>query len=314
MTTSGGGLDLAEAARQLRLQLEWASGTFWLGMVFAEQGHERRGLCAIAQEEQGFLALQIGSPASAGSILATVLGAEQPLWLDLAAPEASKVWRDAAWSLVAGLNERRERLRRAGHALVIAGPTWLKTEIREAAPDLWSIVEMRLELDPPQEVLSRRSWEAPGVAARRQLWDFTVSAFSASELRRLVHFTLPEIRHELPSQASMAQLVDAVLDAAIRRGMLDRFIEAVKAERPRRAGELATLQAEGAASPALSPVVDQVQLLSRRTRARFHKELEGIVGTRRLDPDRLPELVEEAKARGATEEALRVALDRALAD
>jgi len=312
LSTHQTGLDLVEAARQLRTQLDFAGASFWLGAVFADLDKDRRALGAIAEEDGGFRRTVALSPPEPSTLVDQVLTATSPVWIDLTAPQTSAAWRDAVWTLVSRLNERRERMRRAGQALVLAGPHWLKPEIRDAGPDLWSIVEMRLELGSVDVTIDKRAWVTPSAHLRKLLYSFTVSAFSATELRRLVRYNVPDIHDHIAWGTSLAQVTEGVLDAAIRQGTLDVLVRAMEQERPRRASELHTIkEALGLGAPEGPPVSEQVSVLPRRYRARFNRELEQF-GVTQVDLDHLPELIELAKARGADEHALRQALDRAL--
>ncbi len=72
-------------------------------------------------------------------------GDAELVWLEAVAGGAG--WTEAWDDLLLRLNERRERLRKGlCGGLILVAPTALKARIREAAPDLWSIRALVLEL------------------------------------------------------------------------------------------------------------------------------------------------------------------------
>ena len=159
---------------QLRRHLQYATD-FWLGVVCASD------IAAVNELRTRALALlptqtraaMVRVPATPEELVETLM------WLDRDdVREAALVWVEAiyvteAWrrgweTFFLRGNERRERWRRRlTGGLVVVGPPDLKVWMREAAPDLWSVrilvVELRVE---PRESPQAPEAPVPEVAVR----------------------------------------------------------------------------------------------------------------------------------------------------
>ncbi len=148
-------MNAEEAWQELLTHAEWSQGP-WLGWIFAEAEAPlellRGRLTQLLKERDEELRLLRPSTAEEANHLLENLFAAQMLerggvWLTL-------VGRDAAWEQAWRrfhhlLNERRERLmRHLRGPLIIVGPPGWKEAARDAAPDLWTLRTVLLELDP----------------------------------------------------------------------------------------------------------------------------------------------------------------------
>lgn len=145
-----------EAAWQaLRQHIEWTQG-FWSGWVFTDYTpslHElhRRAEVLLRGVGRQTVFRQPREPAELVDVL---------LWLNagadgcdgcviVAVVQSGEAWRDAWDQLMLRLNERRELLRaKIQGGLLLCAPTSFKARTREAAPDLWSIRSLALEVAP----------------------------------------------------------------------------------------------------------------------------------------------------------------------
>ena len=146
-----------EAAWQsLRQHVEWTPG-FWLGWIFTDHTPSGRELFdRVADQLRGLgrssVIRQPGSPEELVEQLAWVLGGADGAdgCIAIEIRSQSKDWVERWDELLLRLNERRELLRRVlrGGLLLIA-PTAVKSHTRVAAPDLWSIRSLALDVEPP---------------------------------------------------------------------------------------------------------------------------------------------------------------------
>ncbi len=145
---------------RLRRQLEYADG-FWLGFVFCASPAtlgvlERRTENVLRARARGQLVLAPQSPDAlvddAAHLLELVRGNTLGcVWLAALdvddAGEADGPWARAWDRTLLTLNQAREPLRKGlGAGLLVAAPPRVKPRIREAAPDLWSIRGMVIDL------------------------------------------------------------------------------------------------------------------------------------------------------------------------
>lgn len=82
---------------------------------------------------------------------------------------------------------------------------------------------------------------------RRALHELLISLFETDELRRWLghHDVLETLRTLLPEGASLAQIVNALVEAAERRGLIGSlFFEALLQERPERSGDIEWVRAQ----------------------------------------------------------------------
>src|SRR5205085_7053315 len=149
---------------RLRRQLEFAEG-FWLGFVFCSSPAalgvlQRRTENVLRVRARRQLVVAPRSPQELVSKAAELVehggdGTLGCLWLAaLAVDDAGQSngpWQ-AAWDrALLALNQAREPLRRRlGCGLLVAAPPRMKPRVREAAPDLWSIRAMVIDLDAAQ--------------------------------------------------------------------------------------------------------------------------------------------------------------------
>jgi formylglycine-generating enzyme required for sulfatase activity len=148
-------LDPTGAAEWERLLVQLEIGSrFFLGFVFCDHPAT---LAAFVERSEAILdAVPAGARVvralSASDllerILPTIFEGEElaipssaPVWIDLTTGD-DEAWRQARTQFLARLNERRERMRRrAQRPLILALPSSAQRQVRDVAPDLWSIRE-----------------------------------------------------------------------------------------------------------------------------------------------------------------------------
>ena len=150
--------------QQLRRQFELADG-FWLGFVFCPSPRtvavlRRRTGQILKFRAQRLRVIRPSSPDDFGSLLPALFEPESAqagcIWIEsihTSSPtrhaRESGDWTLAWDSFLLRANERRDALRRRlGGGLILAAPPEVKPRVRDAAPDLWSIRSLVLELRP----------------------------------------------------------------------------------------------------------------------------------------------------------------------
>lgn len=113
----------------------------------------RRTERACALDDRPFARITIDAPTTLRTHALSAVVEREPdtlVWLEAFGPQS--LWA-SAWSYAAQRwNERREPLRRSHlRALIVCAPTWAKPVIRQAAPDLWSIMNLLLEPPPRRQ-------------------------------------------------------------------------------------------------------------------------------------------------------------------
>ena len=98
-----------------------------------------------------------------------------------------------------------------------------------------------------------KAWDAPEIdrapspaSRRRAVHDLLLELFTEDELRRWLghHDVIEPLRRELPTEVSLSRIVDDVVAAAERRGLLGpSFFDALEQERPWRADDIARVRA-----------------------------------------------------------------------
>ena len=156
---------------QLKRHLEF-SEDFWLGVVCTPDprpAHElrQRAIDMLPTRTRRGLTMAPTTPEALVDVLAWLdrdeVRAAALVWVE--AVHEGEAWRRAWETVLLRGNERRERWRRhLKGALVFVGPPALKVWMREAAPDLWAIRALLLELDPLAQSAPPARVEAAGEA------------------------------------------------------------------------------------------------------------------------------------------------------
>ena len=150
--------------QQLRRQFELADG-FWLGFVFCPSPRtvavlRRRTGQVLKFRAQRLRVIRPSLPDDFGSFLPALFEPESAqagcIWIEsihTSSPtrhaRESGDWTLAWDSFLLRANERRDAMRRhLGGGLILAAPPEVKPRVRDAAPDLWSIRSLVLELRP----------------------------------------------------------------------------------------------------------------------------------------------------------------------
>src|SRR5216683_3863364 len=150
-----------EEWQRLRQQLELAEG-FWLGFVFVRSPRQAASLRSRTEQllrvhARATKAVVPETPDELRSALSDVFAKDSAavgcLWIECVrsdpplADGTAGPWTSAWDSLLLRANERREAIRRhlAG-GLVFAAPSEIKPRVRDAAPDIWSLRSLVLEV------------------------------------------------------------------------------------------------------------------------------------------------------------------------
>ena len=143
---------LDEQWRILQRQLDFASGP-WLGFLFVRSSAALLWLrCqtkAYLRERSPVWIDHANEPTGVPELLGDVLRnpTAQLVWLDLLHQDPAGPWAAARRQLLLRANERREALLRAARGgLLLALPLAEKSTVRDAAPDLWSMRSLVLDL------------------------------------------------------------------------------------------------------------------------------------------------------------------------
>ena len=155
--------------QQLRRQFELADG-FWLGFVFCPSPRtvavlRRRTGQILKFRAQRLRVIRPSSPDDFGSLLPALFEPESAqagcVWIEsIHTSSPTRHARESGdWTLawdrfLLRANERRDALRRRlDGGLILAAPPEVKPRVRDAAPDLWSIRSLVLDL-PPSSIAS----------------------------------------------------------------------------------------------------------------------------------------------------------------
>ena len=155
--------------QRLRRQIEWANG-FWLGFLFCQSPQVAATIRARVKNllrfrARAFQVLVPTDPDELGSLLPVLfepaMATPGLVWVEAVRGDAPEVLADqpgpwtAAWDkLLLLLNERRDALgRHLQGGLTMVAPIAIKPRARVAAPDVWSIRSVVMELPPPPVAL-----------------------------------------------------------------------------------------------------------------------------------------------------------------
>ena len=159
-----------DAWQQIRRQFELTSG-FWLGFVFCPSPRtaavlRRRTEQTLRFRAQRLRVIRPSSPDDFGSLLPALFEPESAqagcVWIESIRTSSparhtneSGDWTSAWDSFLLRANERRDAMRRhLEGGLILAAPPEVKPRVRDAAPDIWSIRSLVLELRPSRPVSS----------------------------------------------------------------------------------------------------------------------------------------------------------------
>lgn len=161
---SGDSPELGEAGEKqwarLRAQIE-LSESFWLGFVFSPSPRSvillrERAERLLRTQTQPLLLVRPSAPDELRRILPMLLESPDPVsagctWIESVREDSpgatEQPWTQAWDDLFLRMNERRDALRaRLQGGLVFAAPPGIKPRVREAAPDLWSVRSLVIDL------------------------------------------------------------------------------------------------------------------------------------------------------------------------
>lgn len=226
-----------EQWRRLARHVQLVSG-FWLGFVFTPSPLSALVLRLRLEQElalrgRTLLEISISRPdeltalldplprrediARAGCTWIVGLHADTPGPSEGDAPEL-RPWTLAWDTLFLRLNERRDRLRgRLQGGLVFVAPPGIKPRVREAAPDLWSVRELVIELRPTPPTESME----PGVLSQlRRVHESRPGPGGPDPMLALARAVLPETddpveRGEMLLRAAEGFLAEGKLDEVL---------------------------------------------------------------------------------------------------
>ena len=204
----------AEAGDTLASHLAWAEPP-WLGFVFTP---DLRALHAL-QRRVDAAGRQVvpHTPQKLRSCLPRLLDASQEaglVWVvavhDESPSQPPGPWTEALDWLLMRANERRQQLLAAVDGLLFVAHPSVKARIREAAPDLWSVRSLVLEL--PASPPSPRTWSAAPVEPMGPSLEELVGPDAVAELVPLA--THAEALFQQGWAAEAAEAATAWVDAA----------------------------------------------------------------------------------------------------
>ena len=153
-----------EAWRQLRRQFELADG-FWLGFVFCPSPRvvavlRRRTEQILKFRARTLRVIRASLPEDFGEVLPALFENESTrascIWIESIHVDVPSLQSDepGEWTLawdrfLLRANEHRDAIRRRFHGgIIVAAPPSVKSRARDAAPDLWSIRSLALDVQP----------------------------------------------------------------------------------------------------------------------------------------------------------------------
>ncbi len=146
---------------RLRRQIDLADGP-WIAFVFSVEPTQvevlrRRTGSVLLPKVRSFVNLRAHTPLELYLAFRSLLKGRRArapaVWLDVIGgdynAESGGAWRCACKEFLLRLDKRRDRLRQAApHGLILALPADLKPLVRSAAPDLWSVRSLVVDLVP----------------------------------------------------------------------------------------------------------------------------------------------------------------------
>ena len=246
--------------QQLRRQFELAEG-FWVGFLFCPSPHtvsvlRHRTEQILKFRVQHLRKIQPNSPEELRAIL--------PLLFEPASTQASCVWIDSIhvdsplhladgsgpWSLawdhvLLRANEHRDALRRhLTGALIFSAPPEVKPHARDAAPDLWSIRSLVLDLAPIRNDPSRDVYrDTPGTRdthanARGALSDASINVeFALAEIDRITRRSADNENHRAHGLARIhLRAIEGLLQQGRTHDAVDVAAKTLTLLRERRIG------------------------------------------------------------------------------
>lgn len=218
-----------EAAWQsLRQHIEWTSG-FWLGWIFTDHTPSGRELfdraAALVHGLGRRSALREPDvPEALTEQLAWLLGGADGVdgCVAIEIRSQGEDWVEHWDQFLLRLNERRELLRRTMRGgLLLITPTALKPHARTAAPDLWSIRSLALDVSPP--AVSMRPFAELHVRTEAMpQFSGEAAAEAAVELAQQAVTTTQHAGH--PAALTEARIRLARAHMAAERGLIAREI------------------------------------------------------------------------------------------
>ena len=334
--------------QQLRRQFELANG-FWLGFVFCPSPRtvavlRRRTGQILKFRAQRLRTIRPSSPDDFGSFLPALFEPESAqagcVWIEsihTSSPtrhaRESGDWTLAWDSFLLRANERRDAMRRhLDGGLILAAPPEVKPRVRDAAPDLWSIRSLVLELRPSSIASSgggKRDSHLPREIHREAdsvLSDASVDVeFGLAEADRIVRRIEGAQGHSRHGLARiLLRAVEGLLEQGKTQDAVERARKAVAMLRGQSGGEhlladaLSSLSQAARADNDISVALECLEesLVVRRRLLELHGETPQAlrdlsIGLNRLGDER-HETGELAAATAAYEESL--ALRRRLLD
>lgn len=182
--------------RRLRAQLELVGSHFWLGFVFSPSPRSVMVLRGRAERllrelDRDLLLIRPESPDKLRAVLPVLIESLKPAqagctWIEAVRTDVpgktEQPWTTAWSDLFLRTNERRDTLRsRLTGGLMFAATPSMKPRVRDAAPDLWSVRGLVLDLSP-LHIDSREHQKDDSVAFNVYSMD---PSFALSEAKRL---------------------------------------------------------------------------------------------------------------------------------
>ena len=247
--------------QQLRRQFELANG-FWLGFVFCPSPRtvavlRRRTGQILKFRAQRLRVIRPSSPDDFGSLLPALFEPESAqagcIWIEsihTSSPtrhaRESGDWTLAWDSFLLRANERRDAMRRhLGGGLILAAPPEVKPRVRDAAPDLWSIRSLVLELRPSSiassgggnrdSLLTREIRREAGNVLSDGSIDVEFGLAEADRIARRIEGAQGQSRHGLAR--ILLRAVEGLLEQGKTQDAVERARKAVAVLRGQSGGE-----------------------------------------------------------------------------
>ena len=247
--------------QQLRRQFELADG-FWLGFVFCPSPRtvavlRRRTGQILKFRAQRLRVIRPSSPDDFGSLLPALFEPESAqagcVWIEsihTSSPtrhaSESGDWTLAWDSFLLRANERRDALRRRlDGGLILAAPPEVKPRVRDAAPDLWSIRSLVLELRPSSiassgggnrdSLLTREIRREAGNVLSDASIDVEFGLAEADRIARRIEGAQGQSRHGLAR--ILLRAVEGLLEQGKTQDAVERARKAVAMLRGQSGGE-----------------------------------------------------------------------------
>lgn len=236
--------ETSRATSRLERHVEWSTG-FWLAYVFTRSQLQARLLeeriqIKLAEHAKQQRVLRPSTPMELETILEQLLAPSHPpcTWVEAVAedsPAGDPGWASAWTSFILRANERRELLRSSlAEGLVLVAPTSLKSKLRTAGPDLWSVRTFVFELPPSLEEQRETILRAHAAGEPDRPRGFVDPVLVESDVRRLSRAHQGQAQPTAADALTLGKLAERLLSVGRYDEAFDAYNRAVAAHRSSR--------------------------------------------------------------------------------